>query len=103
VLPRREFHCLSAATGCAALALAGTVSTVAQAAPVSPDATNGNAAANAAMSNARMASVLSQSAPDTNTAGILVETLIASGVPFVFGIVVGFERAGQWHLILASW
>jgi pyruvate dehydrogenase (quinone) len=87
VLPRREFICLSGATGCAALALAGTVSAAAQAAPTTPDVTNGNAAVDAALSNARMASVLWQPAPDSTTADILVETLIAWGVPFVFGIV----------------
>ena len=75
VLPRRKFLHLSSATGCAALALGGAAS-LARA-----------AAEDTSLFNARLTATPLSPAPDATTADILVDTLIAWGAPFVFGIV----------------
>ncbi len=85
MLPRREFLRLSGGTGCAAIAIAGVGASLgAQPAEIPP---SGEAQADGALANSRAASNLSQPRPDQTTADILVETLIAWDVPFVFGIV----------------
>jgi pyruvate dehydrogenase (quinone)/pyruvate decarboxylase len=87
VLPRREFLRLSTATGCAAMALTGAVSAVAQTAPALAGAGNSSPAEDPSLSNARLTAVISQPSPDATTADILVETLVTWGVTFVFGVV----------------
>jgi pyruvate dehydrogenase (quinone) len=75
VLPRRKFLHLTSATGCAALTLSGTASLARAAAEDNP------------LSNARLTATALSPAPDATTADILVDSLIAWGAPFVFGIV----------------
>jgi pyruvate dehydrogenase (quinone) len=75
VLPRRRFLHLTSATGCAALALSGATS-LARA-----------AAEDTSLFNARLTATPVSPAADATTADILVDTLIAWGAPFVFGIV----------------
>jgi pyruvate dehydrogenase (quinone) len=87
VLPRREFLRLSTATGCAAIALTGAASAVAQTAPAVAGAGDSSAAEDASLSDSRRTSVISQPPPDATTADILVETLVSWGVTFVFGVV----------------
>jgi pyruvate dehydrogenase (quinone) len=71
-LPRRQFLLLSGATGAAMAAAAGAVSALQP---------------STALPNSRPESTLEQPSLEQTTADILVETLIAWEVPFVFGIV----------------